>query len=123
MVALAPVMYVGNQTSPIVHIAEKYGLDTYVINHFMEVLWLKKGSGLLADIIVDIAPRCLELVPRTTWTVVQSIVGFDEVSHMSEARMPMMARNDVGGTSTTNLKHWDQMMKDGRFAPLSKDGE
>lgn len=26
-----------------------------------------------------------------------------------------MARNDVGGTSTFNNKHWDEMYKSGRF--------
>jgi len=28
----------------------------------------------------------------------------------------MMARNDVGGTSTKNLMHWIQMVRTGKFA-------
>ena len=30
----------------------------------------------------------------------------------------MMADNDVGGTGTTNLKHWAQNMKSNRFADI-----
>ena len=37
--------------------------------------------------------------------------------------MPMIAKNDVGGTSTTNLAHWCQNLKDGRFASLEKKGQ
>lgn len=35
--------------------------------------------------------------------------------------MPMMARNDVGGTSTQNLKHWAQHVKNGKFQTLETD--
>ena len=31
----------------------------------------------------------------------------------------MMARNDVGGTSTVNLKHWSSIMQSGHFADLN----
>ena len=33
--------------------------------------------------------------------------------------MPMMARNDVGGTSTHNLNHWSRNMRNNRFADYS----
>ena len=39
---------------------------------------------------------------------------------MDPARMPMMAVNDVGGTGTTNLRHWEQNMVTGRFASLDR---
>jgi len=29
--------------------------------------------------------------------------------------LPMMGRNDVGGTSTKNLMHWTQMVRSGYF--------
>lgn len=34
----------------------------------------------------------------------------------------MMGRNDVGGSSTVNLKHWIQLFKTGRFASLERPG-
>jgi hypothetical protein len=37
---------------------------------------------------------------------------------MDPARMPMMGRNDVGGTGTHNLRHWDQNMKNSKFADI-----
>jgi len=45
-------------------------------------------------------------LPRTVWAFVEAIVGFDKTSHMSPERIPMMAKNDIGGTGTYNLKHW-----------------
>jgi len=123
MAALAPVMFVGNQTSPFVDLSIKYGIDTLLINNMDSILWLKKGSSLLADIIVDIAPRFIQIFPRFVWSFVQCIVGIDKVSHMDPVRMPMMAMNDVGGTGTINLKHWDQNMKTGRFSTLERDGQ
>lgn len=107
MAALAPVMFTGNQTSPFVSFSIKFGIDTFLISHMDSILWLKKGTSLLSDIILDIAPRFIQLFPRFTWSFVQCIVGIDKVSHIDPARMPMMAVNDVGGTGTINIKHWD----------------
>jgi len=85
------------------------------------ILWLKQGTSLISDLIVRFSPSLLTLVPRTTWAFVQGIVGFDDVSHMDTKQMPMMARNDVGGTSTQNLKHWAQNVKSGKFQTLEID--
>jgi len=60
-------------------------------------------------------------MPRTVWMFVQTIVGIDTTSHMNPARMPMMAKNDVGGTGITNLLHWIQLIKTKRFGPLRRD--
>lgn len=48
--------------------------------------------------------------------------GIDHVSHTDPARMPMWAINDIGGTSITNVKHWEQNWKSGRFATMEKNG-
>ena len=37
---------------------------------------------------------------------------------MSNKRMPMMARNDVGGSSTTNLKLWMKNIRSKGFTDL-----
>lgn len=42
---------------------------------------------------------------------------------MNPARMPMMAKNDVGGTGTINLSHWIQLAKTKRFAPLQRGSQ
>jgi len=70
MAALAPVMFVGNQTSPFVDLSIKYGIDTLLINNMDSILWLKKGSSLLVDVIVDIAPRFIQIFPRFVWSFV-----------------------------------------------------
>lgn len=82
MIGVAPVMYVGNQTSIMATFAVDHGWDIFLEEHFMSILWIKKGASILSDIIVDFAPTFLELVPRTTWAFVQGIVGFDKASHM-----------------------------------------
>lgn len=66
---------------------------------------MPRGS-LFNDIILDIAPRFVQLLPRFVWSFVQLIVGINDVSQVDPARLPMLAVNDLGGVSTTNLKHW-----------------
>jgi len=56
--------------------------------------------------------------PRSSWNFVQTIVGFDEEFHVDLSALPMIATNDVGGTSTKNLLHWIQMIRTKRFRPF-----
>ena len=42
---------------------------------------------------------------------------------MNPARMPKWAVNDIGGTGTTNVKHWEQNMLTGRFASFARPGK
>ena len=91
------------------------------MNAFDELLWIKDGYSRIDTFIYDWAPTILTFIPRTTWAFVESIVGIDAVSHMSSARMPMMARNDVGGSSTVDLKHWMKNVRSGKFQ--TKTGE
>jgi len=48
----------------------------------------------------------IHLLPRTIWSVVSALVGFDLETHIDLVELPMMARDDVGGTSTKNMMHW-----------------
>lgn len=122
MAALAPVMFYQDPNSALVSLAIKYGLDQVLFDSMEEVLWFKSGYNWIYTFINEISPRFLQLVPRTTWMFVQAIVGFDNRSHVDIGRMPMMARNDVGGSSTVNLKHWAQLVKTKRFATLERPG-
>jgi len=119
MVAFAPVMYVANQNGPLILLALKYNLDVKLLNSFVELLWLKDGYSRFDTFVYDWAPTILTFIPRTTWAFVEAIVGIDGVSHMSNKRMPMMARNDVGGSSTMNLKLWMKNGREGGFTDLN----
>ena len=121
MVAFAPVMYVGHQSSPLITFCIWTGLDKIITDSFVEVLWIKDGYDRIDTFIYDWAPTILTFVPRTTWAFVEAIVGVDAVSHMSSTRMPMMARNDVGGASSVDLKHWMLNARSGKFQ--TKTGE
>lgn len=48
----------------------------------------------------------LHLMPRFIWNFIETVVGFDKSYHLDLGSLPMMGRNDVGGTSTKNLMHW-----------------
>ena len=37
------------------------------------------------------------------------MIGFNTRPHVDYSRMPMMVRNDMGGSSTQNFKHWMQI--------------
>jgi len=82
MIAYAPVMYVGNQSSSAVDLIRDLGLDVWLEDHLESILWLQDGSSRLNTFIYNYAPFFLEVVPRTTWAFVSSIVGFDKISHM-----------------------------------------
>lgn len=106
-------MFVGHQTSDLVSLLSTLRIDVIIEALFKNVLF--KASGIFAKI----GPVFIDRLPRFVWAFVQSIVGFDEENHMDPARMPMMGRNDVGGTSTQNLKHWTMNMKSGDFADMN----
>jgi len=36
--------------------------------------------------------------------------------------MPMIARNDIGGSSSLNLKHYSQLVRSGNFESLEIEG-
>lgn len=119
MVAFAPVMYLQYINSPFVSLCLDTGLDKIILNHSEELLWIKDGYDNFDTFVYDWAPTILTFIPRTTWTFVQGIVGIDEISHMSNKRMPMMARNDVGGSSSANLRLFMENIRNNTFSDLS----
>jgi hypothetical protein len=121
MIALAPVMYIGNQSSPAVNLCLYLKLDVLLEDHLDSILWIQDGASMLDTFIYNYSPLIIEILPRTVWAFVEAIVGFDKVSHIDNGRMPMMARNDVGGTSTVNLKHWTLLAKTGKFLDLNEN--
>ena len=109
-IGFAPVMFVGHQTSSFVIVAIKFYLDVLLEDTFRSVLFW--GHRVVAFV----GPWFMHYIPRTTWAVIGSVVGYDFSNHMDFGRIPMFANNDIGGTGTMNLRHWEQNMKSGRFA-------
>ena len=60
-------------------------------------------------------PIYRQIGSRGFYYFVQTVVGFDQSYHLDLGMLPMMGRNDVGGTSSKNLMHWTQMMRSGYF--------
>ena len=69
------------------------------------------------------AESLLHFFPRTIWAFLCSMVGFDKTQHIDMGMLPMMGRNDVGGTSTKNLMHWTQMIRSGNFEAFDYGSE
>ncbi len=68
------------------------------------------------SIFTQIAQYLARYFPHLTWTVGECFGGFDDGLHVNLKRIPMMANNDIGGSSTKNVMHWAQMLRSGRVA-------
>lgn len=44
--------------------------------------------------------------PKSIWILLESLCGFDETLKIDLSRVPMIANNDMGGTSAKNIEHW-----------------
>lgn len=105
MVAFAPVMFVGNQRSDLITFSVRFYLDFLAVKMFDSLL-VFDFRPYLDKLILWIAPRAICYIPRTVWTFVNGVVGYDNNHHMDYARLPMIGRNDIGGSGTINIKHW-----------------
>lgn len=106
-IGLAPVMYVYNQNSVLATILSLLQIP--------DLAYYEIDSLLYIPGIADWATPFLHYFPRFVWNFVQTVVGFDKTYHLDLGMLPMMGRNDVGGTSSKNLMHWTQMMRSGYF--------
>jgi hypothetical protein len=61
---------------------------------------------LYFPVISPLFEPVIHFLPRTIWAVISALVGFDLEYHIDLGELPIMARNDVGGTSTKNTMHW-----------------
>jgi hypothetical protein len=48
----------------------------------------------------------LHFLPRFVYNIVEGLCGYDKEYHVDLSYLPMLARNDVGGTSSKNMMHW-----------------
>lgn len=107
-IGLAPVAHVTNQRSVFVKTLDLLEIPDLVYEYMWEFLYVPAIS--------DYAAPFLHYLPRTVWNFIETVVGFDVSYHLDLGSLPMMGRNDVGGTSTKNLMHWIQNIRSGNFA-------
>lgn len=107
-IGMAPVAHVTNQRSVLVKTLDLLEIPDLVY----EYAW---DFGYIPAISTYTAPF-LHYFPRFVWNFIETVVGFDKTYHIDLGSLPMMGRNDVGGTSTKNLMHWMQNIRSGNFA-------
>jgi len=107
-VGLAPVAHVTRHTSVLVKTLDLLEIPDLLHEYVWEFLYVPAISTYAAPF--------LHFFPRTVWTFLETMVGFDKMTHIYLGSLPMMGRNDVGGTSTKNLMHWMQNIRSGNFA-------
>lgn len=74
---------------------------------------MERGEGFLhvSSYIAQSMESYYHQMPNTLWTIVCSFVGYNKNGHKIDiSRVPMIANNDVGGTSPKNMVHLTQMM-------------
>ena len=91
-------------------------METISLLEIPDILYNWIDSFLYLPAVSKYAAGFIHFLPRTVWTIIETICGFDKVYHVNMGLLPMMGRNDVGGTSTKNLVHWMQNFRSGRFA-------
>ncbi len=98
----------GHQRSALVTVLDLLEIPDLLFEYFKEFMYIPVIAPYLEPVI--------HFLPRTIWAATSAMVGFDELLHIDLGELPMMARNDVGGTSTKNTMHWFQEIRSGNFA-------
>jgi len=99
-IGIAPVGTVGHQESALLTALDLLNIADLFYEYFKTFLYFPH--------ITKIAEPVIHLLPRTVWAICSALCGYDTGLHISLEELPMMARNDVGGTSTKNMMHWLQ---------------
>lgn len=112
---MAPVAHVTNHNSVFVRTLDLLEIPDLLLEYAWDI-------GYIPVVSTYVAPF-LHYFPRFVWNFIETVVGFDKTYHIDLGSLPMMGRNDVGGTSTKNLMHWMQNIRSGNFAQydLGKD--
>ncbi|TNV82823.1 hypothetical protein FGO68_gene15928 [Halteria grandinella] len=105
-IGIAPVIYADNVHTALV--------DTLIKAEVPEKL-MKKGMAFMhtTEKVVTYLRKMARHFPRTALVFVQSICGVNERQHVDPSRIPIMAGNDIGGTSAKTLYHWKQLVETG----------
>ena len=109
-VGLGPVINPSHQNSPLISVILwtnlQSVLQTFGINNIL----------VLPGMVSIIARNLIEKFKTVTWRFIQLLCGINTDPMIDLDRMPVMVRNEPGGTSLQNLLHWLQIMRTGVFA-------
>ena len=108
-VGFAPVLYVGNVKSAMTQTLDMLEAPEFGMLSNLGVLTVSKE-------ITDLMQTFVRYLPRTIWEFTSALCGFDDTLKVDLARLPMMANNDMGGTSAKNILHWAQSVRTGKVS-------
>jgi pimeloyl-ACP methyl ester carboxylesterase len=125
VVFFAPAIYIRYYTSPIVH----YLLDKVHLLEFFHKFGIK--NALVDPVMLTVSKFTGKYFPSLWLFVMELFCGPVSVRQMDPKSVPMIAANELGGTSLENLVHWTQEMTDdilqhmdfGREGNLKKYGQ
>ena len=104
------MLYTGNLHSALIDTFDKFLAPEFAFSFMDGILYFH-------DIIFSHAAQYLvRYFPRVSWWVTSCFGGFDKQYHVDINRIPMMANNDLGGTSAKNVMHWSQMIRSGNLS-------
>lgn len=107
--AIGPVMYVSNIYSPAVKILRDIHLDTALIDlQFYNLLVIPNPISVILREFVN-------KFRNTMWRFIEMACGMSKVIHTDLSLMPTLVRNEPGGTSIFNGKHWLDNFRKGDF--------
>ncbi|CAI2370345.1 unnamed protein product [Moneuplotes crassus] len=108
-VGLGPVMFAGNQRSPLCTLLKATGLSTLL-------KWFDFNNLLIWPRIVNVSLKSVvKPLRKTILRFIQMIVGIKQEISVDLSRMPVMGRHEPGGTGLQNMLHWLQMIDSGNF--------
>lgn len=107
---MAPVLYTGNLHSALIDTLDKIQGPEIAFTFLDAMLYFREIY------ITHAAQYLVKYFPRLSWWVCSCFGGFGENINVEISRIPMMANNDIGGTSTKNMMHWSQMIRTGTVA-------
>lgn len=101
-VGLAPVTYINHQISPLVSLLYDLDFSEVIYDYFDKFLYVAEPNYYGKELF--------HYFPRFSWGLISMLVGFDTDYHIDLGQLPVVIRNDVGGSSAKNIMHWYQNM-------------
>ena len=104
---IAPVAHVGNHKSDLLTILDLLELP--------DLVYHSMSSFMYIPVVPEFFQPAIHYFTRTVNSFICGLVGYDHTLHIDLSYLPMLSRNDVGGTSSKNLLHWIQNVRTGGF--------
>lgn len=95
---MAPVVYTSNHLSVLTTLVDKLEIAE-LLHYYLDGL-------LQQSFLPAYGVYGLHYFPRVSLNFICALVGYDREQHIDLSFLPMMARNDIGGTSTKDMLHW-----------------